>query len=56
MIDGRTVMETEPKSASATEIEQLWTYIETRLDKTRSQGVFARFGRLLGSNGAAAAG
>ena len=55
MIDGRTVMEVAPKSASAGEIEQLWSYIESRLEKTRSQGVFARFGRLLGSVGGTAA-
>jgi chromosome partitioning protein len=35
MIDGRTVMETSRSSASATEIAELWKYINERLAKTR---------------------
>ncbi len=33
MIDGRTVMETEPESASAKEIQALWGYIHDRLQR-----------------------
>ena len=33
MIDGRTVMETDPNGRSATEIKELWAYIAERLDK-----------------------
>ena len=33
MIDGRTVMEVEPASASAKEIGQLWTYLQERLQR-----------------------
>lgn len=33
MIDGRTVMELPRKSRSAGEIEQLWTYLESRLER-----------------------
>jgi chromosome partitioning protein len=35
MIDGRTVMETAPESASAKEVVAVWQYIAERLDKTR---------------------
>jgi len=35
MIDGRTVMETNPQSRSAEEIVQLWAYLESRLDAAR---------------------
>ena len=34
MIDGRTVMEVNPSSRSASEITALWEYIATRLKKT----------------------
>ena len=33
MIDGRTVMELPRKSRSAGKIEQLWTYLEGRLER-----------------------
>ena len=33
MIDGRTVMETEPESASAKEIQALWAYVQDRLQR-----------------------
>lgn len=33
MIDGRTVMEVNPHGRSATEVEQLWSYISDRLEK-----------------------
>ena len=41
MIDGRTVMECDPKSKSALEIEALWTYIADRLEKNFRRTVFA---------------
>ncbi len=41
MIDGRTVMELPKKSRSAGEIEQLWTYLESRLYRDRAQREFA---------------
>ena len=34
MIDGRTVMETDPEGRSATEIKELWAYIADRLAKS----------------------
>jgi chromosome partitioning protein len=33
MIDGRTAMELDPKSASSQEITKLWEYLSTRLNK-----------------------
>ena len=33
MIDGRTVMETDPEGRSASEIKELWAYIADRLEK-----------------------
>lgn len=33
MIDGRTVMEVEPEGASAREVEELWAYLEDRLQR-----------------------
>ena len=33
MIDGRTVMETEPESSSAKEIQALWAYVQDRLQR-----------------------
>ncbi|NYT39400.1 ParA family protein [Sphingomonas sp. R-74633] len=41
MIDGRTVMETDPKGRSAAEVEALWTYINDRLEKNFRRTVFA---------------
>lgn len=41
MIDGRTVMEVDPKSRSAAEIEALWAYVSERLEKNFRRTVFA---------------
>jgi chromosome partitioning protein len=41
MIDGRTVMEVDPNSRSAREVEELWTYISDRLEKNFRRTVFA---------------
>jgi chromosome partitioning protein len=41
MIDGRTVMETDPKGKSAAEVEGLWTYISDRLEKNFRRTVFS---------------
>ena len=41
MIDGRTVMEVDPKSRSAAEVEALWVYISERLEKNFRRTVFA---------------
>lgn len=41
MIDGRTVMEVDPKSRSAGEVQGLWTYINDRLEKNFRRTVFA---------------
>ena len=41
MIDGRTVMECDPKSRSAAEVEALWSYISDRLEKNFRRTVFA---------------
>jgi chromosome partitioning protein len=40
MIDGRTVMETEPGGKSATEVEALWSYIHDRLERNFRRTVF----------------
>jgi len=40
MIDGRTVMEINPESRSAQEVEQLWSYIADRLEKNFRRTVF----------------
>lgn len=40
MIDGRTVIELDPKSNSALEIVQLWDYLATRLNKDFRRTVF----------------
>ncbi|MEE4350946.1 MAG: ParA family protein [Pacificimonas sp.] len=40
MIDGRTVMEVDPKCKSAGEIEQLWTYVADRLERNFRRTVF----------------
>jgi chromosome partitioning protein len=41
MIDGRTVMEVDPKGRSAAEITELWAYISDRLEKNFRRTVFA---------------
>lgn len=39
MIDGRTVMETDPSGSSSKEIKALWDYIATRLEKISRETV-----------------
>lgn len=46
MIDGRTVMECDPKSRSAQEIEALWSYISDRLERNFRRTIFASPGNL----------
>lgn len=41
MIDGRTVMECDPKGKSAQEVEELWSYIAGRLEKNFRRTVFS---------------
>lgn len=41
MIDGRTVMEVDPKSKSAQEVVALWSYVSDRLEKNFRRTVFA---------------
>lgn len=41
MIDGRTVLELAPKSRSAQEIEQLWSYLRDRLDRSHRRTIFS---------------
>ncbi|EQB10115.1 plasmid partitioning protein ParA [Sphingobium quisquiliarum P25] len=41
MIDGRTVMEVDPKGRSAGEVEQLWSYVSDRLEKNFRRTVFS---------------
>lgn len=41
MIDGRTVMEVDPRSKSTAEIEQLWHYVCDRLEKNFRRTVFS---------------
>jgi chromosome partitioning protein len=41
MIDGRTVMEVDPKGRSAAEIESLWAYVSDRLEKNFRRTVFS---------------
>ena len=41
MIDGRTVMELDPTSKSATEVTALWDYVCDRLEKNFRRTVFA---------------
>ncbi len=41
MIDGRTVMEVDPKGRSSGEVEALWSYINDRLEKNFRRTVFA---------------
>lgn len=40
MIDGRTVMEVDPRSKSAAEVAQLWSYISERLEQNFRRTVF----------------
>jgi chromosome partitioning protein len=40
MIDGRTVMECDPKGKSAAEVTALWTYVADRLEKNFRRTVF----------------
>lgn len=46
MIDGRTVMEVDPRGKSAAEIAALWSYIADRLEKNFRRTVFASPGSL----------
>ncbi len=41
MIDGRTVMEVDPKGRSAAEVTALWAYVSDRLEKNFRRTVFA---------------
>jgi len=41
MIDGRTVMEIDPKGRSAAEVAALWSYVSDRLEKNFRRTVFA---------------
>ncbi|HEX5182315.1 MAG TPA: ParA family protein [Allosphingosinicella sp.] len=41
MIDGRTVMETDPNGRSAAEVAELWDYISDRLEKNFRRTVFS---------------
>jgi chromosome partitioning protein len=41
MIDGRTVMEVDPRSKSANEVRLLWDYISDRLEKQFRRAVFS---------------
>ena len=41
MIDGRTVMEVDPKGRSAQEVVALWAYVSDRLEKNFRRTVFA---------------
>ena len=41
MIDGRTVMEVDPRGRSAGEVETLWAYVSDRLEKNFRRTVFS---------------
>lgn len=41
MIDGRTVMEVDPRGKSAAEVEALWSYVSDRLEKNFRRTVFS---------------
>ncbi len=41
MIDGRTVMEVDPKGKSAAEVAALWVYVSDRLEKNFRRTVFS---------------
>lgn len=45
MIDGRTVMEVDPKCKSAGEMEQLWSYVAGRLERNFRRTVFNAAGQ-----------
>jgi chromosome partitioning protein len=49
MIDGRTVMEVDPKGRSANEVIELWTYIWDRLEKNFRRTVFSAPGAAAGA-------
>ena len=62
MIDGRTVMETDPEHRAAAEIVALWSYLEDRLLRLANRLAFHRqrpaarsFGRRSDEGGAAPA-
>lgn len=46
MIDGRTVMETDPRGRSAAEIISLWSYVSDRLERNFRRTVFNAPGTL----------
>ena len=46
MIDGRTVMEIDPNCKSAREVEELWTYINDRLERNFRRTIFSAPGGL----------
>ncbi|HEX8555945.1 MAG TPA: ParA family protein [Sphingomonas sp.] len=56
MIDGRTVMEVDPKGKSAAEVTALWSYIADRLEKNFRRTVFAAPGHGMAQRPTAAAG
>ncbi len=39
MIDGRTAFELDKRSRAVPEIEQLWTYLRSRLERVASRSV-----------------
>lgn len=41
MIDGRTVMDFDPRGRSAQEVEQLWSYVADRLERNFRRTVFS---------------
>ncbi|HLZ78401.1 MAG TPA: ParA family protein [Sphingomonas sp.] len=49
MIDGRTVMEVDPKGRSAAEIVQLWSYVWDRLERNFRRTVFSAPGVSVGA-------
>src|SRR3546814_14639565 len=46
MIDGRTVMEVDPKGKSAAEVAELWDYVADRLEKNFRRTIFSAPGGL----------
>mgnify|MGYP000058206049 CR=1 FL=1 len=46
MIDGRTVMECDPKGRSANEVRELWEYVSDRLEKNFRRTVFSAPGAM----------
>lgn len=53
MIDGRTVMEVDPKGRSAAEVQALWSYVSDRLEKNFRRTVFSVPHGSVGTVGAA---